>query len=211
MSFAYKVSKFNRERKWVLFKKYFPFNKENAILDIGFSDIEYSPTDNFIEKNYPYLERITALGIETPELFSQRYPEVKAVHYDGYIFPFEDKKFDICWSNAVIEHVGNREKQVLFLKEIKRTGHAAFLTTPNKNFPIEVHTRTPLLHFLPKKIFYKYLTLVGHKWATGDYMNLLSYKNIVSLLKDADIQEYEIIRNKLLFFTLDFVIVFKDN
>jgi SAM-dependent methyltransferase len=208
MSFAHKISKFNREKKWVLFKEYFPFTKERTILDIGFNDIEFSPVTNFLEKNYPYLEKITGLGIVAPKLFLERYPGVKAVQYDGYIFPFKDGEFDLCWSNAVIEHVGNRDKQLLLLKEIKRVGKAAFITTPNKNFPIEVHTRTPLLHFLPEKIFHQYLTLVGKSQFTGDYMNLLSYKNIVSLLKDAGIHDYKIIRNKLSVFTLDFVIIF---
>jgi SAM-dependent methyltransferase len=207
MSFAHKVSKFNRERKWILFKKYFPIDEKNSILDVGFTDKEHNPSANFLEKHYPYLGKITALGVETPEFFSKKYPEVKAVQYDGNIFPFKDKEFDICWSNAVIEHVGNRDKQLLFLKEMNRTAKSVFFTTPNKYFPVEVHSRTPLLHYLPKNVFYKYLTFVGKQRYTGDYMNLLSYGDIKGLLKDAGITKYTIVRNRLLLFTLDFVVI----
>ena len=131
--------------------------------------------------------------------------------YDGNRFPFENKKFDVCWSNAVIEHVGDKTKQIMFLKEIKRVANRAFVTTPNKFFPIEVHTCVPLLHFLPKKLFDKYLLFIGQKWATGNYMNLLSLKDIGIFLKESGISRYKIIKNKLLFFTLDFIIYFNDD
>lgn len=207
MSIAHKISAYNRRRKWNTFLKIIRPTHYATILDVGFTENEYSETDNFLEKNYPYPHNITALGIDTPKIFSERYPQIKTVKYDGGKFPFDDKEFDICWSNAVIEHVGNRDKQMLFLKEIRRVAKTAFITTPNKYFPVEVHTSTPLLHFLPKKIFDMYLLLIGKKWATDDYMNLLSYKDIRKLLKKAEINNYKIIRNRLLF-TLDFVVIF---
>ena len=205
---ANRISKFNRERKWKFFTKQFDFNDHTSVLDVGFNNVEYSEIDNYLEKVYPYPGNITALGITGSDLFTKNYPQVKAITYDGNRFPFDAGSFDIIWSNAVIEHVGRREKQVLFLKEIKRVGKTAFITTPNRYFPVEIHTRTILLHFLPRRIFYKYLNLVGKKWATGNYMNLLSKRAIVDLLKEAGIHDYKIVRNKLFLFTLDFVITF---
>jgi len=108
----------------------------------------------------------------------------------------------------VIEHVGDFERQVLFLKEINRVARNVFITTPNKLFPIEVHTRTPFLHFLPKKMFDKYLHFVGKSWAADDYMFLLSLKDINKLLHHAGIDNYNIKKNKLLGFVMDFVIMF---
>jgi SAM-dependent methyltransferase len=205
---ANRISKFNRERKWKFFTRQFAFNGHTSVLDVGFNNVEYSEIDNYLEKVYPHPEKITALGVTGSDLFQQKYPLVKAITYDGNYFPFEAGSFDIVWSNAVLEHVGRTEKQVLFLKEIRRVGKRAFITTPNRYFPIEIHTRTPLLHFLPQRMFYKYLKITGRKWATEDYMNLLSKKAIVKLLKEAGIHEYNIARNKLFLFTLDFVITF---
>jgi SAM-dependent methyltransferase len=178
------------------------------ILDVGFSENEYSETDNFIEKYYKYPKMITALGIDIPINFKKRYPEVTVVQYDGGTFPFKDKQFDVGWSNAVLEHVGNSDKQTYFLKEIRRVAKRAFITTPNKFFLIEPHTRTPLLHLLPKKIFDKYLTIIGKKWAAGEYMYLISLYNLKKILSRAGIFEYMIIKNKLIGFTLDFVVIF---
>ncbi|MEX0749719.1 MAG: class I SAM-dependent methyltransferase, partial [Dehalococcoidia bacterium] len=154
-SFAYRISGFNRRRKWEIFLRDFAPQPADRVLDVGFSDNEYSATDNFLEKHYPYRAQITALGIDAPSLFPARYPDVKVVQYEGREFPLADNAFDVAWSNAVIEHVGQhegrREAQILFLREIARVSTSAFVTTPNKWFPIEVHTRTPLLHWLPKR------------------------------------------------------------
>ncbi len=209
MSFAHKISSWNRHRKWKLFLKELTIEKGIRILDVGFSENEYSNTDNFIEKHYPFPEMLTALGIERPNKIKKRYPKVSFIQYDGKKFPFKDKEFDICWSNAVIEHVGTNDDQLFFLSEIGRVAKNAFITTPNRNFPVEVHTRTPLLHYLPKKLFDRYLNFIDKKWATGDYMNLLSKNNLRTLLAKANISDYKIYSNKLVGFTLDFVVIFR--
>lgn len=205
---AYMFSGANRARKYELFKHIHKPTSETKILDIGFDDNEYSDTDNYLEKHYPWPEQITALSDQKPKNFTKRYPKVKALDYDGVNFPFSDKEFDVAWSNAVIEHVGNYERQLHFLKEIKRTCKHGYITTPNRWFPVEVHTRIPLLHYLPKKYFDKILLFFGVDWATEDYVYLLSYRKIKKLLHEAEISNYTIHRNKLLFFTLDFVISF---
>lgn len=208
MRFAHKISAYNRSKKWGLFLKEIAPTQAMRVLDVGFSEEEYSSNDNFIEKHYPHPEMLTALGIDIPVKFKKRYPKITAVHYDGSAFPFEDKTFDVLWSNAVIEHVGDRNKQLFFLKEIRRVSKKAFITTPNRFFPIEVHTRTPLLHYLPEKIFDKYLTLIGKRWATSEHIRLLSLADIKALLADADITEYRIIKNMLVRLILDFVVLF---
>ncbi len=126
--------------------------------------------------------------------------------------PFPDKSFDLCWSNAVLEHVGSHasrvEAQVTFLSEIARVSKSAFVTTPNRWFPAEIHTRTPFLHWLPKPMFDRYLKMRGQEWAAGDYMDLLSVHDLRSVLKAAGITEYRIVRNRLMGFTVDFVVMF---
>lgn len=209
MSLAYKIFAANRHRKWDIFLREISPNPKLRVLDVGFSENEYSSTDNYIEKYYPYPEMLTALGVNTPNVFKERYPKINAFQYDGNVFPFGDKEFDVLWCNAVIEHVGNFDKQQFFLSEVKRVASKAFLTTHNRLFPIEVHTCTPLLHYLPKNIFDSYLRLIGKTWATGNYMNLLSINDIKRLLMKAGIRNYRIIANKWLGFTMDFIIIFE--
>jgi hypothetical protein len=197
----------NRGRKWDRFMALCRPSEETLVLDVGYSASEYSPYDNYIEKRYPYPERLTALGIDDPSEFRRQYPSVTAVQYDGGQFPFKDNQFDLCWSNAVLEHVGDRASQIRFLAETRRVARMAFLTTPNRRFPIEVHTRTPLLHYLPTRLFEGYLRRVGKGWATGDYMRLLSRRELERQLAAAGFTRYRILENRLAGLALDFAVI----
>ena len=203
---ANKISQYNRSRKYKYFIGNFSLDNTTTILDIGFTNNDYSEEANFLEKHYPYLDNITALGIESDHIFKKLFPQVKVVLYDGSFFPFQDNSFDIGWSNAVIEHVGNRDNQIRFVKEMLRTCGQIFFTTPNRKFPFDLHTKLPFIHWLPKKYFDKCLIFFGQKWASGDYMNLLTKKDIVNICKEAGSKSFSIKRNRFFGFTMDFVI-----
>lgn len=204
---AKRFSKFNRTRKFNDFMRLFRPDETTKILDVGPSNLEYQAATNTLEKLYPYQQNITALGLDPYIEFSKRYPEIEIVTYDGGTFPFGDNEFDICWCNAVLEHVGNRDKQRLFINEIHRVSRSAFVTTPNRYFPFETHTFTPFLHYLPKWLFDKYLKRTRYAWAAGDYMFLFGLHGLKKLLKSCDCNGYRILKNRLLLFTVDFVIV----
>ena len=68
---------------------------------------------------------------------------------DGCALPFSDGRFDIAFSNSVIEHLNSQAAQVRFANEFRRVGRRYFLQTPNKWFPIEPHYLFPLFQFLP--------------------------------------------------------------
>lgn len=206
MKIADKISSFNRKRKYIYFENSTKFTPHSKVLDVGFTNTE-SDVANYIEKNYPYPSNITALGIDEKDVFEKKYPNVKTVIYDGTFFPFPDNSFDIGWSSAVIEHVGNREKQLLFLKELLRTCRTVFFTTPNLKFPIEVHTRTPFLHWMPTPLFEGYLRLIGKKWATGNYMHLLSKKDIITLCRKAGASKIVIHGNRIMGFVIDYSVI----
>lgn len=210
MPLSFKISGYNRKRKYEQFLRTFPIDAKTTILDVGYTNVEYTGFENYLESNYPYPENITALGVDESDQFNKIHPKVRTVRYDGKIFPFADKQFDICWSNAVIEHVGDYDRQLLFLKEVMRTSRAAYLTTPNRFFPVEVHTRMPFLHWLPRNVFNRILVAVGKDFAAGDYMFLLSLGKIKRLLADAGIGNYTITKNRIMGFTMDFVITIKE-
>jgi SAM-dependent methyltransferase len=207
MSIAYRLSAANRHRKWALFCQTFPPDPALKILDVGFAEDEFSTTDNYLEKHFPYLENVTALGFAPATRFSSKYPRVNTVCYDGDNFPFADQSFDVVWSNAVVEHVGDFDRQVRFLSEIRRVGRRCFVTTPNRYFPFEVHTRIPLLHYLPKPTFDAILRQVGKGDFAGDYMHLSSERRFRDSLAAAGFRDFQFHRNRLAGFVVDFVAI----
>jgi hypothetical protein len=178
----------------------------STILDVGVADKEYSPIDNYLEKTYPYPDRITALSIHPLEEFRKRYPAIKTVTYKGGTFPFRDKEFSVVYSNAVIEHVGGFAQQVDFVREINRCGCSFYFTTPAREAPIEMHTNYPLIHWLPKKEFDQFLKSRGKSWATGNYMNLLRKKDIVNIMKEARVKEFKVFIQRIGPFPLHYAV-----
>ena len=99
---------------------------------------------------YPWPERITAVSDVPLPNFAQEFPQIAPVTASGTNLPFADDSFDIAFSNAVLEHVGAREDQRRFVRELCRVAPRVFVSTPNRRFPVEVHTLVPFLHWLPR-------------------------------------------------------------
>ena len=83
------------------------------------------------------------------------------------------------------------------------------ITTPNKYFPVETHTRVPLLHWIRKERFDCFLRFTGKDWATGGYMYLLGKKDLESLARKADLRNYHINRNRFLGFTMTLSLIWQ--
>ena len=95
-------------------------------------------------------------------------------------FLSQDKEFDFVHSSAVLEHVGSREKQTIFLSEAWRVARKGiFITTPNRWFPVEFHTVMLLAHWLPPNAFRSICRLRGLDFfASEDNLNLLSARGL---------------------------------
>lgn len=152
-SIASRASRRSRERKLRLFLESFRPGPQTSVLDLGVTDAGYGGTygtDNFFEAAYPWPGRITAVGVTELERFGAAFPQVRRVVADGRDLPFADGEFELGFSNAVVEHVGGRDDQRAFVHELCRVARRVFVTTPNRWFPLEVHTLYPLVHWLPR-------------------------------------------------------------
>jgi hypothetical protein len=126
-----------------------------TILDVGVTDAAFGDdaghgSDNFFEAHYRWPERVTAVGLHELPRFREAFPAVRLVVADGRTLPFADGEFDVAVSNAVVEHVGDEDDQRAFVHELCRVGRSVFVSTPNRWFPVEVHTLLPLAHWLPR-------------------------------------------------------------
>ena len=149
---ASQVSMRSRQRKLDLFRELLRPGPDTTVVDVGVTDAPFGggSTDNFFEALYPWPERVTAVGNTPLDRFRAAFPSVTAVVADGRSLPFGDSTFDLGFSNAVVEHVaGGRDGQRQFVHELCRVAKRVFVTTPNRYFPLEVHTLVPFAHWLP--------------------------------------------------------------
>jgi hypothetical protein len=87
----------------------------------------------------------------------------------------------------VIEHVGNRAAQRRFLEEILRVGRCAFVTTPNRWYPVDLHTVIPLVHWLPAAIHRPIYRFLGFEFfSKEENLNLLDRSALRGLVSNQD-------------------------
>jgi SAM-dependent methyltransferase len=176
------------------------------VLDVGVSGNNWSDMENVFLKNFRGRPAdYTALGIEDLDALAWQYPDRKFVQYPGGRFPFADGEFEWAYSNAVIEHVGDRAAQVAFLNEMLRVAKRVFFTTPNKWFPIESHTNVLLLHYFPDR-FYRWCAKRDRYW-TPETLNLLGGADLADVLARSDSRESRVIRNRLGGLTMTFSVI----
>lgn len=161
-----------------------PLETLHSIVDVGATADSKKDSSNFFEKTYPNPERITALSNQDASWMEEKWPGLKFVQGDALSMPFESGSFDLAFSSAVIEHVGNRENQAAFIRECVRVSKKyVFITTPNRYYPIELHTVLPLIHWLPPQVFRRILKLIGKSFfASEDNLNLLSKRDIAAIM-----------------------------
>src|SRR5262245_41669884 len=184
MRFANEISRRSRAHKLRLFLDELQPTAETTVLDVGVDELPFGEGDgcgtlNFFEEHYPWPERITALGLYEGEGFRARYPNVRYVQGDACALPFENGEFDVVFSNAVVEHVGDRERQRQFVSEALRVGKRVFITTPNRWFPVEVHTMLPLVHWLPDPAAHRVYDALGKQ--SAKQLRILSKRELESL------------------------------
>jgi hypothetical protein len=129
------IRRFRRDRM-AEFQRTFPLSAATHVLDVGGTALNWS----FVQTR----PKVTLLNLPTDG-------EANVVG-DGRFLPFRDRSFDIVFSNSVIEHISSPEDQQRFADEIRRTGRAYWVQTPDRWFPVEPHLVTPFLHWLPKRL-----------------------------------------------------------
>ncbi|MBN1123705.1 MAG: class I SAM-dependent methyltransferase [Sedimentisphaerales bacterium] len=134
-----------------MFYELFKPEKHSKVLDIG-AEIDPDGDQQLqLIDSYPWRPSLSALNIDENHIEKIRgtYPEISVFVADACQLPFPDKSFDIIYSNAVIEHVGDFERQKKMASEIMRVGKNWFVTTPNRWYPFEFHLRLPFVTWLP--------------------------------------------------------------
>ncbi len=150
----------------------------DSIVDVGVSDV-VNDTANVLERMYPYPANITACGLGDGVEFQNTFREVRYVRIEPNVaLPFDNARFDVATSNAVLEHVGTRENQTLFVTELCRVARRVFISVPNRFFPIEHHTAIPFAHWQDHLFRAACRASRKSEWAQEQNLILMSRKHL---------------------------------
>jgi SAM-dependent methyltransferase len=195
------VSERSRMRK---LEHFYSLYHGGTILDVGVSPLRQQnkmPQVNYFLRHRKFpLKLYTGIGIDDLSGLEALYPEATFITYDGNRMPFSDQQFDWVFSNAVIEHVND---QLMFLTELFRVAKRVFVTTPNKYFPIEVHTNQVLRHWHDPS-FQRWLSRTGRYY---EPIKLLSESALKRLVEQAGGDQARIYHNRFCGLTMTFTVV----
>lgn len=166
------------------FAELYPPRAGVGVINIGVNANLEQRHQYFLESRYPFLESVVGCGLETGEHYERLFPAAtyRQVSRDAPL-PFEDGEFDLAFCSAVVEHVGNHQAQRSFVEDTLRVAKRAFFTTPNRWYPVELHTLIPLLHYLPTPIYrHMYRKLGFEFFSQEENLNLLDRKSLERLV-----------------------------
>ena len=166
-SYGFKIRKKRSKIIKNIITKIFLKKKKVFIVDIGGTESFWDTVGiNFLKKMNV---KITLVNLKKTQIKNKNI--FKSIIGDGCKLRFKDKKFDISFSNSVIEHVGDCKMMKKFASEMKRTAKVFYCQTPNFWFPIEPHFLFPFFHFFPdllKMMIVKNFSIGHYKKAKND-------------------------------------------
>jgi len=145
------------------------------ILDVGgteeyWESMDFPPDHSF----HITLLNLTVLPVKNPACFTS----IKGDACD--MSAFVDKKFDVVFSNSVIEHLFTKESQIRMAREVRRVGRNYYVQTPNYYFPVEPHWVFPFFQFLPFLV----RAMMTRSFDMGHYKRAQSWEDAVRRVRE---------------------------
>ena len=179
-------------------------------LDIGTTSDDKNASSNIVIKNIKNIDKFKCISDQmvNSNFFNKKLKKSITEEFsENELYEFSS---DLVISNATIEHVGGELKQKRMIENIiKLTKKIFIITTPNRFYPIELHTKIPLIHWFPKTTYRMILKFLGLSfYANEENLNLLSANELKKMLNNQKIT-YEIKFLKLVFLKSNIIIIGK--
>jgi hypothetical protein len=180
------------------------------ILDIGTTQ-DNSKSSNLIIKNLNNFQKYKSISDQKIKSnFFSKFLQ-KSITQELSLNEIEEFSSDVVISNATIEHVGSYLEQLKMIENIiKLTKKIFIIVTPNRMHPIEFHSKIPFLHWLPKKLHRKVLSIFGLKYLSKEEnLNLLKSSDLINMMKNFENVKYDIRYLRFLLFKSNLILIGK--
>jgi hypothetical protein len=142
-----------RARRWQWLLDTFPDLPEMSVIDLGgrVDTWQLAP----VRGKHVHVVNLEPLPSELPSW-------AEADHADACALPsrIASSRYDLVFSNSVIEHVGGHERRLRFAAAVRSLAGAHWVQTPYRYFPVEPHWVAPAMQFLPVAA----RTTLAHRW-----------------------------------------------
>ena len=180
-------------------------------LDIGSTNDLDNKSSNYLIRNLKNIKIYKSISdqVISNNFFSKCL--TKSITENFSYDEIQSMKSDVVISNATIEHVGGFEQQKKMIENMLLLTKKYFIiTTPNRYHPLDFHTKLPILHWFPKKIHRKLLKLLKLEFfSKEENLNLLSKKDLITLLEIVGVNNFKIFDISLLGFKSNLIVIGK--
>ena len=211
-SFFDKIINKKRVEMVNLIKKKINLSKIRDLLDIGTTEDSSANSSNIFCKMLNNIK--IHKSISNQKITNKRF---KLCIKKSITSKFSKKtirnfKSDLVISSATIEHVGNLKNQITKVENmISLSKKYVVISTPNRFYPLELHTKLPFLHWLPKSLFRKILIFFNMNYfADEKNLNLLSKSDLKKILNIFSRKiDYKIHNIRFLGFVSNYLVICK--
>ena len=136
------VGERKRARRWQWTREAFPEIESMSVIDLGGTAEAWLRAP--VQPAQVHVVNLEPPPDETPSW-------IRADQADACDLParISDGKYDLVFSNSVIEHVGGHAQRMRFADAVHKLAERHWVQTPYRYFPIEPHWLFPGFQFLP--------------------------------------------------------------
>ena len=136
------VGERKRAQRWQWIREAFPEIRSMSVIDLGGTAEAWLRAP--VQPAQVHVVNLEPPPDETPSW-------IRADQADACDLParISDGKYDLVFSNSVIEHVGGHAQRMRFADTVHKLAERHWVQTPYRYFPIEPHWLFPGFQFLP--------------------------------------------------------------
>jgi hypothetical protein len=134
-----------RARRWELLLKTFPDLDQMSVVDLGGDPSTWQQSS--IHPKHVHVVNIEPFSADLPSWMETDLGDACALPEQ-----IASRRYDLVFSNSVIEHVGGHERRTRFADTVHQLAPRHWVQTPYRYFPIEPHWIAPGMQFMPIRV-----------------------------------------------------------
>ncbi|MGC5020481.1 class I SAM-dependent methyltransferase [Micromonospora sp. DT47] len=135
----------SRARRWDWLVRTFPDLDQMSVIDLGGEPGTWTASP--VHPKHVHVVNIEALPSDVPDWIEVDLGDACALPEQ-----IATRRYDLVFSNSVLEHVGGHERRLRFAETVHQLASQHWVQTPYRYFPVEPHWIAPGMQYLPVRV-----------------------------------------------------------